>query len=140
MAVTPTSGAQAVTQSAWKSLQLEQAKQFAERAAMSARALQARASAAQSEADRAQASAQSLSVKANQAQNIAIQADRNVRTSESYGQIGTEVMARVTQAAERPVSVEAAVSVQPAVQPQIAAAPTVNTQGETIGTVINVTA
>lgn len=134
MAITPTSGAQAVTQSAWKSLQLEQAKQFAERAALSARTLQARASAAQGEADRAQASAQSLSVKADQAQGIAIQADRNVRSSESYGRIGAEVMTRVTQAAERQVSVEATVSVQPQT------APTVNTQGETVGTVINVTA
>lgn len=134
MAVTPTSGAQAVTQSAWKSLQLEQARQFAERAGMNARMLQSRASAAQSEAERAQASAQSLSVKANQAQGIAIQADRNVRSSESYGQIGTEVMARVTQVAERQVTAEVVVSAQPQT------APTVNTQGETVGTVINVTA
>jgi hypothetical protein len=137
MAVTPTSGAQAVTQSAWKSLQVEQAKQFAERAAMSARTLQARASAAQSEANRAQANAQSLSVKADQAQGVAVQANRDVRSSESYGQVGTEVMARVTQAAERPVTpvtVEATVATQPQT------APTVNTQGETIGTVIDVTA
>lgn len=133
MAVTSTSGAQAVTQAAWKSLQLEQAKQFAERAATNARMLQARASAAQSEADRAQASARSLNVKASQAQDVAIQADRDVRSSESYGRIGTDVMTRVTQAAERPAAGEAASSVQ-------AAAPTVNTQGEAIGTVINVTA
>lgn len=131
MAVTPTSGAQAVTQSAWKSLQLEQAKQFAERAAMSARMLQAKASAAQNEADRAQANAQSLSVRADQAQGVAREADRDVRSSESYGRIGGEVMTRVTQAAERPTA---------SVSAQAAAAPTVNTQGETVGTVINVTA
>jgi len=76
-------------------------------------------------------------VKADQAQGVAVQANRDVRSSESYGQVGTEVMARVAQAAERPVTpvtAEATVAAQPQT------APTVNTQGETIGTVINVTA
>lgn len=130
MAVTSTSGAQAVTQSAWKLLQLEQAKQFAERAAQNARALQSKASDAQSEADRAQENARTLRVDANQAQSVAVQADRGVRSTESSSQIGSQIVMKVTQAAQ---ALEAA----PA---QTQTPPTVNTQGETIGTVINVTA
>lgn len=135
MAVTSTSGAPAVTQTAWKSLQLEQAKQFAERAAVNARMLQAKASAAQNEADRARANAQSLGVKASQAQDIATQANREVRSSESYSRIGAEVMTKITQVAERPAAEASGTATQ-----QPAATPTVNTQGEAIGTVINVTA
>jgi len=128
MNVTSTSETQAISQSAWKQLQLDQARQFAERAAQNARALQAKASAAQSVANHAQESARTLKVEANQAQGVAVQADRNVRSTESYNQIGPQVLTRVTQAAEAQTAAPA--------QTQ----PTVNTQGETIGTVINVTA
>lgn len=128
MAVTSTSGVQAVTQSAWKLLQLEQAKQFADRAAQNARALQAKASDAQTEADRAQENARTLRVDANEAQSVAVQADRGVRSSESSSQIGSQIVMKVTQVAQ-------AQKAAPAQTP-----PTVNTQGETIGTVINVTA
>lgn len=128
MAVTSTSGTQAVAQSAWKLLQLEQAKQFAERAAQNARALQSKASDAQSQAERAQENARTLRVEANQAQGIAVQADRSVRSTESASQIGPQIVREVTQAVQ---AKEAA---------PIQTQPTVNTQGETVGTVINVTA
>lgn len=128
MAVTSTSGAQAVTQSAWKLLQLEQAKQFAERAAQNARALQSKANDAQNAADRAQENARTLKVDASQAQSVAVQADRGVRSTESSSQIGSQIVMKVTQVAQ-------AQETAPAQAPS-----TVNTQGEAIGTVINVTA
>lgn len=130
MAVTSTSGTQAVTQSAWKVLQLEQAKQFAERAAQNARALQSKANDAQSQAERAQENARTLRVDANQARDIAVQADRGVRSTESSSQIGSQIVMKVTQA----------VQAQETAPPQTQTTPTVNTQGEAIGTVINVTA
>lgn len=134
MGVTSTSGTQSVTQSAWKLLQLEQTRQFAERAAQNARALRSKASDAQSAADRAQEYSRTLRVKADMAQSVAVQADRGIRTAESSSQIGPGIISEITQATQPAV---VAVPVQTPTQP---AQPTVNTQGETIGTVINVTA
>lgn len=131
--VTSTSGTQSVTQSAWKLLQLEQTRQFAERAAQNARALQSKASDAQSAADRAQEYSRTLRVKADMAQSVAVQADRGIRTAESSSQIGPGIISEITQAAQPAVAVPVQTPTQPA-------QPTVNTQGETIGTVINVTA
>jgi len=132
MAITSISGTRSATQSAWELLQQEQARQFAERAAQNARALQSRASDAQGEANRAQQYALTLKVKAGQAQSIAVQADRSVRAAESSAQIGPQVIDKVTQATQH-----AAQTVPAEATPQ---QPTVNTQGETIGTLINVTA
>jgi hypothetical protein len=129
MAVTSTTGTQAVTQSSWKVLQLEQAKQFAERAAQSARAMQEKANVAQTVADRAQENARTLRVEANQAYSTAVEADRGVRSAESSGRVGEQILVKVTQIAAQP---------QPVAQETVP--PTTNTQGETIGTVINVTA
>lgn len=128
---TSTSGTQAVTQAAWQSLQLQQAKQFAERAAQNARTLQAKANDAQNQAERAQENARTLRVDANKAQNVAVQADRGVRATEATSQIGPQVVNKATQVAEAQVS---------ATVTQTQTTPTVNTQGEAIGTVINVTA
>lgn len=129
MAVTSTSGTQAITQSAWAQLQVDQAKRFAERAAQDARAMQSKANDAQSIAERAQENARSLRVDANEARSIAVEAQRGVQASESSRQIGPQVVSEVTQATTQTTD---ATPVQ--------AAPTVNTQGETIGTVVNVTA
>ncbi|MCK9199979.1 MAG: hypothetical protein M0P59_05065 [Gallionella sp.] len=131
MAVTSTSGTQAVTQAAWQLLQLQQAKQFAERAAQNARTLQAKANDAQNQADRAQESARTVRVDANQAQSVAIEADRGVRATESSSQIGPQIVNKVTQTVQAQVA---------ATEVQAQTPPTVNTQGEAIGTVINVTA
>jgi hypothetical protein len=128
MAVTSTLGTQAVTQSAWASLEVEQARRFAERAAQNARAMQSKANDAQNSADRAQDNARTLRVEANEARGVAVEADRGVRATESASQIGPQIVREVTQAAQ-------ALETAPT-QTQ----PTVNTQGETIGTVINVTA
>ncbi|HEX5364287.1 MAG TPA: hypothetical protein VFW59_08445 [Gallionella sp.] len=137
MSVTSTSGTQPVTQAAFQQLQLAQARQFAERAAQNARSLQASANSAQAAADQAQENAKSLSVDASQAHDVALQAARNVQSTESANQIGPQVLGTITQAAQTP-----AVAV-PAPTPSSTPAPaqpTVNTQGQTIGTVINVTA
>jgi hypothetical protein len=131
MDTTSVSGTQQVTQSAWDQLQFQQAKQFAERAAQNARLLQAKARDAQTAADQAQENARVLGVKADQAQGVAVQADRNVRSSEASAQISLAVTGVVAEA------VQTVQAQQPA---QVQAAPTVNTQGETIGTVVNVTA
>lgn len=130
MNVTSTSGTQAVTQSAWQQLQQEQSRQIAERAAQNAIALQSKASDAQNEANRAQERAQTLRVEADQAQSLAADADLSVRITESSSQIGTQIVRKVTQAAQA----------QETAPVQALPTPTVNTQGETIGTVINVTA
>lgn len=134
MAVTSTSGTQAITQSAWARLQVEQARRFAERAAQNARSMQSKANDAQSAAQQAQENARALRVEANQARSIAVEADRGVRATESSSQIGPMVVNEVTQAAQSAGVVRTA-AVAPA-----QTAPTVNTQGETIGTVVNVTA
>lgn len=148
MSVTSTSGTQSITQSAWKALQLEQAKQFAGRAAQNARALQSQASAAQGEAMHAQENARTLKMEAGQAQSVAVQADRGVRSAEASSQISPQIVRTVAQAAQATAPAQAAAPVQTtaAVQTPIVAPaqtppqPTVNTQGETVGTVINVTA
>lgn len=136
MSVTSASGTQSITQSAWKALQLEQAKQFAERAAQNARALQSQASAAQSEAGRAQQNALTIKIEADQAQNVAVQADRGVRSAQASNQIGPEVVRTVAQAAQITAVAQTAAPTPVKTAPQ----PSVNTQGETVGTVINVTA
>lgn len=128
MSITSTSGTQQVTQSAWQQLQLQQARQFAERAAQNASQLQARASDAQAQADRARENARAQQVAADQAQGVAVQAQGSVRATEATGQIGPQISSVAAEAVQTQQSVQAQVQ------------PTVNTQGETIGTVVNVTA
>jgi hypothetical protein len=134
MAVTSTSGTQAITQSAWAQLQVDQARRFAERAAQNASVMQSRANDAQNAAQQAQENARSLRVEANQARSVAVEANRGVRATESSSQIGPMVVNEVTQATQ-----SAGVADTSAVAPT-QTAPTVNTQGETIGSVVNVTA
>ncbi len=145
MSVTLTTGTQPATQAAWQQMQLAQAKQFAERAAQNASALQSQANSAQTAASQAQANARSLNANASQAQSVASQAERNLRATEATNQIGPDILQRVTQAAQPKDT--SAVAQQPATQlttPPVAATvtptPTLNTQGQTIGAVINVTA
>jgi len=140
MNVTSTSGTQSITQSAWKALQLEQARQFAERAAQDARALQSQASAAQSEAGRAQQNALTIKIEADQAQNVAVQADRGVRSAQASNQIGPEVVRTVAQAAQITAVAQTVAQTAAPTPVKTAPQPSVNTQGETVGTVINVTA
>jgi hypothetical protein len=142
MSVTSTSGTQSITQSAWKALQLEQAKQFAQQAAQNARAMQSQASAAQSEASRAQQNALTIKIEADQAQNVAVQADRGVRSAQASNQIGPEVVRTVAQAAQITAVAQTVAVAQTAAPTPVKTAPqpSVNTQGETVGTVINVTA
>ncbi len=130
MDTTSISGMQQVTQSAWQQYQSQQAKRFADQAAMNARLMQARADSAQAQADRAQENARVMRVEASQAQSVAAQAQGNVRASEASSQIGPQVGRVVAEA----------VQTAQAQQPTQTSAPTVNTQGETIGTVVNVTA
>lgn len=127
MSAFSTTGIPPAVQSAWKQLQLDQARQFAERAAMAARSLQAKANAAQSVANQAIADAQTLNTEASQAQNVATQAEFGVRTVESSNQLGANILKVINQS----VPTQAA-----AIKP----APIVNTQGETIGTLLNVAA
>lgn len=130
MDTTSISGMQQVTQSAWRQFQFQQAKQFADQAAQNVRMMQSRANAAQAQADRAQENARVLRVEADQAQGVAVQASRSVASGETASRIGPQVSSVVAEAVQS----------QQITQTQAAPAPTVNTQGETIGTVVNVTA
>lgn len=119
--------------SAWQQLQLQQVQKIADRAAQSARSLQAQANSAQAAADSAQAEADSLQGKASQAQFVAGQTNMLLQTTKSLGQIGTQISSALDQAAKRQTTAQPAAPVQ---TPKAVA----YTQGQALGTVVNTTA
>ncbi len=122
-------------QPAWQQLQLRQAQQGVDQAEQRARNLQAQASSAQLAADRAQAEAKTLSSQASQALSAAAQAQLQLQTVNSLNQLGSQINNTLGQVLPKPpVS-----TLAPAATPAPVVAVT-NTQGQTVGSVVNTTA
>jgi Skp family chaperone for outer membrane proteins len=129
MAISATSGS-TISQSLWQQLQLQQVQRTATEAEQRARSLQKQADDAQAEADQAQENARQLGVKASQAQTTANQAAQNLAVAQSSGQYQAQLGNASTQISQ---------GIQSA-QSLAQGHPVSNSQGQTIGTVVNVTA
>jgi ABC-type hemin transport system substrate-binding protein len=133
--ISSTGGLQAVTQTAFQQLKLQQARQNADRAEQVARNLRSEAAEAQREADRAQENARSLMVRANQAQSVAGQARQGLAMIRTVG----EMQESLSNMQIRTDTVSSS-TVETAVIAPAANIPVVNTSGQVTGTVVNTTA
>lgn len=125
MAITTASGTSTVAQDLWQQLSLQQARRSAQQAELTARTLQTEASDARAAANRALENARDLEVKANQAQSSASQAAQNLVLAQSSGFVQAQLGSLNSHLTSSPPQGTPAV---------------VNTQGQTLGTVVNVTA
>jgi hypothetical protein len=130
----PVSALSSNLQSAVQQIQLQQAERGVERARLNARSLQAQASSAQAAADSAQVEARAIASAASQAQSAAQQASLQLLSANSLRQVASQVSATLAQVLPK------AAATQPEVVTTAAAPAVVNTQGQTIGTVVNTTA
>lgn len=124
-------GMSAVTQSAFQQLQLQQARQNADRAEQAARALKAQAADAQLVADRAQQDARDLSVRSGRAQTLAGLARQGVVVAEAGGAMQARLSTTLDQVITRQTAGPATADVP---------APVMNTSGQLTGQVVNTTA
>jgi ABC-type hemin transport system substrate-binding protein len=134
-AISSTVGVQAVTQTAFQQLKLQQARQNAERAEQVARNLQREAAEAQIEANRAGEDARSLLVQSNQAQSVAGRARQGLAMIRTVG----EMKESLSNMQIRTDSVSSSTVETAAIAPA-ANVPVVNTSGQVTGTVVNTTA
>ncbi|RIX43600.1 MAG: hypothetical protein D3M94_16835 [Rhodocyclales bacterium GT-UBC] len=121
----------------WAQLQQQQAERLASQADQKAKALRAQAGEAQAVAERAKENARSLKVQSDQAQQDASSAQLNLETAKSVGKVQESLSQRhLAPTASSSVASDgkagAAVSG--------VAASVVNAQGQTTGTLVNVTA
>jgi len=131
-----TSGSQSISQSIVQQLRLQEAKRAADEAQYRAQTLQAQANDAQATADRDQERARSLRVDASQAQTQAGQATQGLMSIQSLSQMSSALGNSYTQIAQAQHSTPTHTNPQPQkIQQSV-----VNTQGQTIGKVVNVTA
>lgn len=130
MAISATSNTLSVSQPLWQQLSVQQAQRAAQQAEVNARSLRSQASDARAEAVRAEDNARSLEIKADQAQSTASQAQHNLVVAKSSGQFDNQVNSLTSSISS---------SIQSS-QVQNSTASVSNTQGQTIGTVVNVTA
>ena len=119
-----------ISQSILQTLKLQEAKRTAEQAQHRVQDLQAQAADEQRKADTAQEKARSLKVEANQAQAEFGRASQGLQSLQSLSQMGNRLGQIYTQVAQK----------QQAEPAQQAPGPTVNTQGQVTGTIINTTA
>ena len=152
MAITASSSVQSVTAGLYSQLQVQQAQRNAERADQAARALQVSARAAKATADRAQEGARNLQVQADQAENDAGRARIGVAALQSSAESRVALGARAERAAESmrareggsvvpaPVAAPVATQATPVTPPAVTAKPVINTDGQTTGALISVTA
>jgi ABC-type hemin transport system substrate-binding protein len=134
--ISSTSGLQAVTQTAFQQVKLQQARQNAERAEQVARNLRSEAAEAQHEADRAQDNARTLMVRSNQAQSVAGQARQGLAMMRSVG----EMQDNLSNLQIRTDTVSSSTGETGPIVPTAAKAPVVNTSGQVTGIVVNTTA
>lgn len=116
-------------------LQLLQAQRAADRAEQNARALRERATEAQNTADREQENARNLQVQAGQAQQVAGSAKQGVIALKSLRQVQegfSEIRQQIAQVTQKQTTGSTSNTSAPA--------PSINSQGQTTGTVVNVTA
>lgn len=145
MAATSSLSVQTVTASAWTQSRLQQAQRNAERAEQEARALQVSARAAQASADQAQENARNLQVQSDQAWDHAGRARQGVAALRSVAESRSELGARAGRALESiqardAATVPAVASRTTTVAAVATAKPVVNTEGQTTGALISVTA
>lgn len=133
--ISSTGGLQAVTQTAFQQLKLQQARQNAERAEQVARNLRSEAAEAQSEADRAQENARTLMVRSNQAQSVAGQARQGLAMIRTVG----EMQESLSSMQVRTDAVSSGTTESEAIA-SAANVPVINTSGQVTGTVVNTTA
>ena len=130
MAVSSTSSAQSASSIISQQLQVRQAERNADQAEAAARALRQAAASAQRNADRAQEGARQLQVQSGQADSAAGAARQQVASVSSAIQL---------QGGLESIREQIAASLQTLDQP-VVAAPVVNAEGQTTGTLVNVTA
>lgn len=135
MAVSASSGLQSPGSGIWGQIQQQQAQRNADQAEQQARALQDRARQAQVVADRAQENASALKVQSSQAQDTAESARRGVVAMKSRDDMLVQLDQRVGKVAEA-LTGQSPVAQVGAPAPQ----PVTNAQGQTTGTLVNVTA
>jgi hypothetical protein len=134
-------GGQAASQAALQQLRVQQAKQNAERAEYAAQTLRAQADAAQSESDRAQENARSLYTRSDQAQSAVGVARQGLAAMESRDKMQVQLSNTVEQVSGRVNVPEPGVILETGASKEVAKPPAVvNTSGQMIGTVVNVTA
>lgn len=132
-AIPSTAGSQAAMQAAFQQLKLQQARQNAERAEQTARALESKAAEAQQVAERADENARSLSVQSSQARSIAGRARQGVAMTASIDQMRVQLGNTVSQSVERRESASLDA-------PVAETAPVRNLSGQVTGTLVNTTA
>jgi len=149
VAISSPVGAQAASQAALQQLKVQQAKQTAERAEVTARSLRSQAEDAQRSADRAHENARSLFVRSDQAQTAAGQARQGLAMMNSASNMQASLANTASQLVERssgtePVGprVELQASTGPQVAPPVQAparpsAPVFNTSGQLTGQLVN---
>ncbi|MDQ5879005.1 MAG: hypothetical protein QG638_1739 [Pseudomonadota bacterium] len=130
MAVSSTSSAQSASSIISQQLRVQQAERNADQAEASARSLRQAAAAAQRNADRAQEGARTLQVQSAQADSAVGAARQQVASVASAIQL---------QGGFDAIREQIAASLQTLDQPVVSAA-VVNAEGQTTGTLVNVTA
>lgn len=150
MASTASSSLSSVTTAAYSQLRVQQAQRNADRADQEARALRASAHSAEAAADRAQEGARNIRVQSDQATDFAGRARSGVEamrsTVENLSALGLRaerVAASQSARDEAPPVAPPAASVPPVVvsaQPVVVASPVINSDGQTTGTLIDVSA
>lgn len=128
MATLSVAGTQSAVSQFSQQLRTQQAQHRAEQAETAARALRAQARGAQQAADQAQENARNLKVRSDQAQGEAGAARQAVVSLESLGRVDSGLQSIREGIAEGLAALDAA------------PAPVVNADGQTTGTLINVTA
>ena len=131
-----TSANQSTLQSAWQQMQVQQAQRNADQAEQNARALQAQAGNARRSADRAQENARSLEVQSSQAQAYADRAQQGVATYRSE----VQTVSKLAGAYDKVSQAMHGAQVQQPQAPQQNVPTVVNSQGQTTGQVVNITA
>lgn len=132
MAMSSVSSAQSLSSGLWVQLQQQQAQRAADQAEQKARSLQAQARDAKSVANRAQENARSLQVQSEQAEGEASNARLNVVSQQSKAKLDSQFSdwhQQLTKALDTTAS-----------KVTTPASPTVNAEGQTTGTLVNVVA
>lgn len=130
MAITPPSGTQSVNGAVWQQLQQQQAQRAADQAEQNASALQVKAREAQSQALRAQENARSLKVQYTQAESEAGSAREGLATLKAVGSLQQRLQATrdVIASSRQDAGIAGGAAV------------VINAQGQTTGSLVNVTA
>lgn len=133
-----TVGSSAAIQGALQQLKVQQARQNADQAEVTARALAAKAGDARRVAARAQENARVLTVQADQANSVAGQARQGLSMLSSVSTMQSQLFNTVERVGERIAAEEPQAASPEASQP--ASQPVMNTSGQLTGVVVNTVA